>query len=255
MPIRPWKLLVLPVLAGLAACASASKYEGLDAMGVYAMGQHEMAEEDYGDAAETLDRLLLVYPTFEQAAEASFLLASAYYLDEKYITAASQYTMFLDRYPTHPRAGEAALGVCRSYAAMSPISQRDQTFTDQALVVCRNVVGDYQGTSVAEEAATIANDMRAKLARKIYENGSYYLRRDLWDSAIIYFEDVVASYPETPYAPQALLGIIRAYEAIGYEDEVERARNRLLNQYPESEEARSLNGDPGSAVGVTGSGD
>ena len=252
MPIRPQNLLLLPLLAGIAACASTSKYEGLDAMGVYAMGQEEMAREDYGDAAETLDRLLLVYPTFEQAAEASFLLGSAYFLDEKYITAASQYTTFLDRYPTHPRAPEAALGVCRSYASLSPISQRDQTFTDQALVVCRNVVGDYQGTEVAEQAAQLANDMRSKLARKIYENGSYYLRRDLNDSAIIYFEDVVANYPETTYAPKALLGIIEAYQEIGYEDEVERARNRLLNQYPDSEEARSLNGDGGSAVGVAG---
>jgi len=218
-------------------------------MGVYALGQEEMADEDYGDAAETLDRLLLVYPTFEQAAEASFLLANAYYLDEKYITAASQFTTFLDRYPTHPRAPEAALGVCRSYADLSPISQRDQTFTDQAMVVCRNVVADYRNQEVAEEAARIANDMRSKLARKIYENGAYYHRRVLNDSDIIYFEDVVANYPETSYAPQALLGIIEAYGEIGYQDEVERARNRLISEYPESEAARSLNSDPGVPTG------
>ena len=227
---------------GAVACASSSKYQGLDAAGVYRLAQEEMADEDYGDAAETLDRLLLVYPNFEEGGEANFLLASAYFLDEQYITAASEYTRFLDRYPGHPRAPEAALGICRSYSELSPISQRDQTFTDQALAVCRNVVTDYPTLPVAQEAAQLANDMRGKLARKIYENGAFYLRRGLNDSAIIYFEDVVNNYPETTYAPEALLGIIQAYQAIGYEDEVQQARDRLLADYPDSEAARSLQG-------------
>jgi outer membrane protein assembly factor BamD len=255
MRTRLFRLSVLLPLAALAACASSSKYQGLNAEGVYRLAQSEMADEDYSDAAETLDRLLLVYPNFEQAADANFLLASAYYLDEQYITAASEYTRFLDRYPGNPRAPEAALGICRSYAALSPISQRDQTFTDQALAVCRNVVADYSGHEVAAEAAELSNEMRGKLARKTYENGSYYLRRDLFDSAIIYFEDVVANYPETSYAPEALLGIIRAYEAIGYEDEVEQARNRLLSEYPDSDAARSLGTESGAPDGASDFGD
>lgn len=249
MPTRLLRTLLLVPVAGLVACASGSKYQGLDAAGVYRLAQEEMADEDYSDAAETLDRLLLVYPNFEEGAEANFLLASAYYLDEQYITAASEYTRFMDRYPGHTRTPEAALGVCRAYSALSPISQRDQTFTDQALAVCRNVVTDYPTLPVAEEAAALANDMRGKLARKIYENGDFYLRRGLNDSAIIYFEDVVNNFPETEFAPQALLGIIQAYEAIGYEEEVQEARERLMTDYPDSEAARSL------ARGTTGDDD
>jgi outer membrane protein assembly factor BamD len=226
--------------AALTACASGSKYQGLDAAGVYRLAQEEYESGDYGDAAETLDRLLLVYPTFEQAAEAYFLMAEAYFLDEQYITSSSEYTRFLDLYPAHPNAPSAALGVCRSYAALSPIPQRDQTFTEQALTVCRNVVGDYQGRSEAQEAAGIANEMRDKLARKAFEGGSYYLRRDFFDSAIIYFEDVVEAYPDTEWAPRALAGIIEAYGEIGYDEEVELARNRLLTEYPDSPEARAL---------------
>ena len=245
MPTRLLRTLLLVSVTGAAACASSSKYQGLDAAGVYRLAQEEMAEEDYGDAAETLDRLLLVYPNFEEAGDAGFLLATAYFLDEQYITAASEYTRFLDRYPGHPRAPEAALGICRAYSELSPISQRDQTFTDQALAVCRNVVTDYPTLPVAQEAAQLANDMRGKLARKIYDNGAFYLRRGLNDSAIIYFEDVVNNFPETDYAPQALLGIIQAYQKIGYEDEVQQARDRLLADYPDSEAARSLEGSGG----------
>ena len=113
------------------------------------------------------------------------------------------------------------------------------------------MVTDYPTLPAAQEAARLANDMRGKLAQKTYENGAFYLRRGLNDSAIIYFEDVVNNYPETDVAPDALLGIIEAYQRIGYEDEVQQARDRLLNDYPESEAARSL---AGSATGEDVSG-
>lgn len=241
-------LLVLFALPFLGACGSTSRYQGMEAADLYRLAQEEVEREDYSDAAETLDRLLLVYPTFEQAAEAYFMMADAYFFDEQFITASSEYTRFLDRYPAHPKAPEAALGVCRAYSELSPISQRDQTFTDQALTVCRNVVADYRGLPVSQEAAEIANEMRRKLARKIYENGSYYLRREFYDSSVIYFEQVVERYPETEFAPKALLGIIQAYREIGYEDEVETARQQLLSQYPDSPEAREV----GEGVGEVG---
>jgi outer membrane protein assembly factor BamD len=247
-------VLVFGALGALTGCASGSKYQGLDAAGVFRLAQEEYDAGEYGDAAETLDRLLLVYPTFEQAAEAYFLMAEAYFRDEQYITSSSEYTRFLDLYPAHPNAPVAALGVCRSYSALSPISQRDQTFTEQALTVCRNVVADYQGRSEAQDAARIANEMREKLARKVYESGHYYLRRDFFDSAIIYFEEVVDTYPDTEWAPRALAGIIEAYEEIGYEEEVELARTRLLSDYPDSPEARALGDtESGGASGGSGS--
>lgn len=239
-------------LGAVTACASGSKYQGLDAPAVYRLAQEEFANEDYRDAAETLDRLLLVFPTFEQAAEAHYMMAEAYFLSEQYITASSEYVRFLDRYPAHPDAPVAALGVCRSYSELSPISQRDQTFTEQALTVCRNVVADHPDHEVAREAAELSNAMRGKLARKIYDNGAYYLRRQLYDSSIIYFEDVVDAYPETEWAPKALLGMIEAYEKIGYEDERDTARDRLLSQYPDSPEAREISGggDTGGSGGT-----
>lgn len=253
---RITKLVILAGVLSLAGCASGSKYRGLDAAGVYRLALEEYERGDYGDAAETLDRLLLAYPTFEQAAEAYLLLGEAYFNDEQYITSAAEYARFLSRYPAHPGAPKAGLGECRSYARLSPIPQRDQAFTDQALAVCRNVVADYPGLPEAEEAAQVANAMREKLAQKVYENGSYYLRREFYDSSIIYFEQVVERYPETVWAPRSLLGILQAYEAIGYEDEVAATRDRLLTRYPESTEARSIrtgddSGTPGSAPDLT----
>lgn len=251
-PRRPALLLAVAALLTVAGCRSAPPYQGLTAGEIHALAQTEFDKGDYDDAIEALNRLLLTFPQYERAPEARFLMARAHFQEEEYISAASEWTRFLDRYPTHAAAPEAALGICRANAALSPDPQRDQTYTEQALTVCRNVVQDYQGDPVAAEAAEIANRMRAKLARKLYEVGDYYFSRDLYDSAIIYFQLVDERYGDTEWAPRAVLAIMRSYEAIGYEDLAEEARDRLLNVYGTSPEAQRVAN--GVAADTTGSG-
>jgi outer membrane protein assembly factor BamD len=137
--------------------------------------------------------------------------------------------------------------VCESYGNLSRKSQRDQQPTGEALNVCRNVAAQYFGNPYADSAATIAGEMIAKLAKRKYEEARFYMRIDAWDGAVIYFEDLVEEYPETEWAPRALAGIMEAYGEIaknspdlGYEQEIEIARERLLTTYPLSPEAERV---------------
>ncbi len=225
----------------LAACGGgANPYQGLDAEGLFRLATQEFEEGDYENAIEALDRLILSSGDFERLPEARLLLARAYYENGDYLTARSEYVRFLDRYSGHPRAAEAALGVCKSLAALSPAVPRDQSFTQDAILVCRNTVIDYAGTPQAVEAAEIANRMRLKLAEKEYRTGEYYCRRKFWDAAIKYYQFTVNLYAETEFAPRALLGIYYANRQIGYDDEAEAAKERLLSEYPDSQAAAEL---------------
>ena len=231
---------LLGFAAFLSACASNSRFEGMDADQIYRMAEQDFADGDFEDAAEAFDRILIAFPSYAQIAEANFLLGQALYNSKQFITAASEFTRFLGSYPAHPRAPEAALGVCKSNEALSPHYQRDQTFTEQALLICQNVANDYLGTAMGTEAGEIAIAMRNKLAEKLFESGMYYFRRGAYDSSVINFEDVIEAYPGTVYAPRALVKIMDAYTVIGYADEVESARNRLLRLYPDSPEAQTV---------------
>ena len=82
--------------------------------------------------------------------------------------------------------------------------------------------------------------MRLKLAEKEYLTADFYFRRKLYDSAIKYYEFVANLYSETDFAPKSLAGIYYANLAIGYEDEAEVAKQRLLDRYPESAVAAAL---------------
>lgn len=248
----PRRLVLLVVTLAAAACGAADPYRGIPADQLFARAQADFEEEDWDDAIDVLERVTLAFPDFERLADARFLLARAYYEDEKYITAHQEFLNFLSRHPASERVPEAALWTCRSVGAQSRISQRDQTETVRAAQVCQNVARDYTGIDdeVAAGAREIFNEMRSRLAKKAFENGEFYTARQQWDSSIIYFEKVVDEFADTDWAPRAIVEIMNAYEEIGYEDEIQRWRERLLNSYPDSPEARAING---RATGEDGS--
>jgi outer membrane protein assembly factor BamD len=207
------------------------------------MAEVELSEGDAENAVEILERLHLVHGDWVRIPDAGLLLALAHYEDGDYLTARSEYRRFLDRFAVHPRAPEAAVGECRSLAQLTPHPQRDEGYTEEAIGVCGNVVVDYAGTPQADEAQQLRSDLRYTMAEKEYLNGNHYFRRRQYDSAIIYYQFVVDLYPETEFAPQALLGLYRANEAIGYSDLADEARDRLLDEYPDSAEAAELRAD------------
>ena len=237
-------VLAAGVLSGvlLSGCASSSEYEGMPISQAFELAMQRFDEEDWDAAIEGFQGVVVAGPSTDLAPRARWYLAEAHYQRDEHVTSASQFTRFLERYPTHELAPAAALGVCRSIVALSPIVQRDQTDTRRAHISCSAAADDYPDTPEGERAAELADQMWEKLAEKVYVGGEFYFERDLWDSAILYYEDVVENYPNTDAAPRALRRMYQAYQEIGYTEEAEDARARLLDEYPDSEAARRLEG-------------
>ncbi|HET9949727.1 MAG TPA: outer membrane protein assembly factor BamD [Longimicrobiales bacterium] len=224
----------------LAACSASDPYQGMDAEQLFRIAEIEMADEDWDDAIQALERLQISFGDWSRIADARLMLADAYFRNGDYLTARSEYQRFRDRFVAHPRAPEAGLGECRSLAQLTPDPERDQTYTQEAIVVCGNVSIDYAGTAEADSARAIRQELRETMAEKEFLNAEHYMRRELYDPAIIYYQFVLDNYGDTEFAPRALLGLYRANEAIGYDDLAEQARQRLLSEYPESEAAAEL---------------
>lgn len=235
------RFLALSVaLLALTACKSSNPYRGMSDQQLYDLAQQQFEKGDYSHAIRVLNHLTLTFGNSPLVPDAQFLLAQSDFATKDYLTAHADYQTFLQRYPTDPRAGQAALGECRSLSRMSPIPERDQKYTDEAITSCDNVVSDYPGTDEAKEALSIVTNMRDKLAEKEYLDAEFYLRRKLYDSAIKYFEFVVSDYPQSDWAPKALMGVYKANKAIHYDDLAEKAKERLIDSYPNSPEAKAL---------------
>ena len=106
--------------------------------------------------------------------------------------------------------------------------------------VVPGLVDLFPDSEYAEDAARIVDELWHRLAEKTYDGGRWYQRRRAYDSALIYFEDVVRLYPRTSYAPRALHRMIEIYEILEYDTEIEETRARLVREYPDSPEARAL---------------
>lgn len=241
-----------------AGCSSAPAYQGMEAPQIFELAQQALEEGEWNDAIDAFERLISAHPGFPRLDEARMGLAQAHFEKGEYVTAAAEFERFIIRYPSHGRVAEASLGICRSYAALSPHPQRDQEYTARARDACRQTRDEFQGMNVAEEAEEIRREMVEKLAESEYLAGRFYQRRDFHDSAIIYFQDVVDFYPETRWAPRAFLAMYRSYRAIGWDEEAEEARDRLLFLYPDSQPAAELRAEEDGAVradGATESGD
>ena len=235
----------LLVLTSLAACGGggANQYAEFSAEELFAMATERFESGDHGDAIQMLDRILIAHGDWNRVPEARLMLGDVYFDRGDYLTARSEYTRFIDRYAGHPNSADAGLGVCKSLAAMAPNPNRDQGYTQEAISSCRNVVIDYAGNAASAEAASISNELRHTLAEKEYLTGEFYFRRKLWDAAIKYYEFVANLYPESDYAPPALLGVYRANLEIGYDDLADEARDLLMQRYPDSEAASEIDAE------------
>jgi outer membrane assembly lipoprotein YfiO len=231
--------LSVAVLA-FTACTSAPPFDGLSADEIYGEGLAHYEAGEYRDAIKSLEHLLVVHAGYPQAGEARYYLSKSFHGNGDYLSAVSEYIRILNRGVGDTLVPMASLGICEAYTARSPIAERDQTYTLQALTSCTEVVRDHIDTPYGEKAMVLARQMEIRLAEKDLKTAEFYANRNLLDSAIEYFEDVVTRYPSTPMAPIALQRIYESYLEIGYQDLADEAKQRLLDRYPDSTEAAAV---------------
>jgi outer membrane protein assembly factor BamD len=162
----------------------------------------------------------------------------------EYLTASTELLRLVTDYPQAPEQQLARFRLCEAYRGLSPRAQLDQQYTETAITYCQSYAGYYPATPQADTARDWVVEMRDKLAYKAYLNGLFYLRRQAVDAAVIYFADAANGYPDTKWAPAALARTAEAYTRIGYREEAEEARQRLLRDFPQSAEARAAAAAP-----------
>ncbi len=232
--------LALALLGATGGCASTPEYLSMEADQLWTAGIQASDAQDWDGALELLERFVTTGPGDTRAPEARIRIARAYIGRGEYVTASAEFERFLQLHPNHGLAPEASLGICQALAALAPHPQRDQTYTVDAEEACAVTAAEFRGLSVAVSADSIRLSMVDRLAEAAFTRAQFYERVSLYNSAVDYFEEVVSSYPETPWAPRALFGIFRSYRALGWGPEANETASRLLADYPDSDAAAEL---------------
>lgn len=194
----------------------------------------------YDRAIPLLEAFVQQYLGDERAPRAQLMLGRSFMAKRDYVTAASHFQRLIESFPSSPLGLEARFAICESYDRLSPRPQLDQEYTRAALLHCESVASYFPGTPEAERATAMAASLRGKLAEKTYNTGLFYQKRRAYDAAVVYFNDVVAQFPQSPLAPAALRQLMDTYQLMGYVEEATEAKERLLREYPQSQEARGV---------------
>lgn len=236
-------ILAFAGMAGLAGCASSGPlFNQMTADSTFQYGTNKLAEGDWDDAIQAFQQFTFQFPSDPRYQEARFRLGEAYFGKEEYVTSAAEFDRLATDFPSGEYSPQARLKVCESYAELSPKPQRDQQYTQSAVDHCESLITFYpRRTELVEHAREIIARMRDKLAEKKFRTGEFYLKRlKAYDSAVQYFNETLTEYPESSVVPKTLFGLWEAYVELGYDEEANEVRERLIREHSTTEEAKRL---------------
>lgn len=241
-------LTVLAIVLAVAGCPKELPRD-LPAGELYRLGHEFYDKQRWDRAIETLERFLFQDPGHPKADSAQYLVGDSYFHQKQYLTAASEFLRLAQNRPASPLADDSRYRACESYYKLSPRPELDQEYTQEAIDQCRSVVLLYPQSPYAPKASERVKELTDKLARKYYLNAVYYYSRHAYDSAIVYLEHLLEEYRGAAVEPQALLKLYQTYVKVGYMQEAERTRDRLVREYPNSPEAQKVQETSSSEAG------
>ncbi len=235
------RALIVVSLAGVLAgtgCATTSKIPKGNETAQIQAGRDAFKNQDWSRAVLVLQALLTERPGSRYADEAIFLIARADYEEGSYADAEDRFRHVLQDYPDSPFAPESSYYLGLSLLSQSRPPQLDQTETLAALTQFRSFLTRWPDHELAPRARTHVQEIRDKLADKAFLNGKFYEKRGAHQAARFYFEDkVLGAFPDTPYAPKAMLELARSYKKTDEWVKTAHWAKKLLDEYPASEEA------------------
>jgi outer membrane protein assembly factor BamD len=192
-------------------------------------------------AIEGFRRLTFELNSFDpRLVEARFYQADCTLDGGERLEAARLFRRVADEYPRHPLAPAALLRAGDAFALLWKKPTLDPTYGETALATYRELLARFPAADAADSAQGRIARLNEWFAEKEYKSGEFYFRLRAYDSAIIYYKDVVANYGQTTFAAKAVVRLIEAYERIGYADEKAEMCRYLRQFYPDAERAESV---------------
>lgn len=195
----------------------------------------------WGDAVKLLERVQLELPPGDpRIAQAHYWLGEAYYARGSHLEAVREFRKASDDSPNHPLAPEALLRAADVYADLWRRPELDPTYGQTALATYQELMNRYPGTSAATRAQLRIAELNERFAYKTYKAALFYFRLKAYDSSILYFKDLVATYPKASVVPDALVKLVEAYQKLGYREDVQETCDYIRRFHPKAPGANEV---------------
>jgi outer membrane assembly lipoprotein YfiO len=195
----------------------------------------------WSEVSKLLERALLEFPPGDsRIARAHYYLGEARFAQGSQLEAAREFRKASDDTPNDPIAPEALLRVGDVYADLWRRPELDPTYGQTALATYQELLNRYPNGSAAERAQLRINELNERFAYKSYKAAMYYFRLKAYDSAVLYLKDLVATYPKSAVAPDALVRLVQAYKTLGYREDVQETCGYIKRFHPKAPGAAAV---------------
>lgn len=166
------------------------------------------------DIMTSLDRSVEIYkkvvenaPYGKLADQAQFSLGQALKQSERYDEAIEAFQKILDDYPNSEYLDKAQyeLAYCAYRASLKP--EYDVEPTAKAIKAFEDFTETNKSEDLAKEADKTIQRLKDKAAEKSFQTAEFYEKQKHYESAIVYYQDVVDRYPDSTFSRRALAKI------------------------------------------------
>jgi len=231
-------LLLALLLAAPLACKppfNPKTYPSADKLYQAALAEYKARR--YDNAAKAFEQL-----TLDLSARDPRLPLAYYYLAQsqsrngEYLLAAGTYNRLIDAFPQDSLVDDAFYlsGLAYEHEWRQP--QLDATYGKNAQTAFESLVGSFPDSKYAPLGKKELDKLDEWFARKDYDTGYLYLKRKAFDSAIIYFKDVIKLHPNAKTTREAYLRLHEAYQAIRYVEDARELCDVMRKTYPNDRE-------------------
>jgi outer membrane assembly lipoprotein YfiO len=228
----------------LAACKpqfNAGAYGSTEAL--YDAGVKEFNARRWENATRAFERLTTeLSPRDPRIAMAYYYLARAQDKRGDHLLAAKSFSRVYELLPQDTLADDALLNSAVQYAKMWRKPVLDAEYGQDALTQLQTLESAYPDSPLIPRAEAELKRLDEWFAIKDFETGYHYLKRKAYDSAIIYFKDVIKLHPNAEKTREAYLRLHDAYRAINYRDDMRDLCDAMRKAYPTDRDVKNTCG-------------
>jgi len=210
-------------------------YATADSLWNAAMAEYKAGHFD--NAAKAFEQL-----TLDLSARDPRLPLAYYYLAQsqtkngEYLLAAGTYNRLIDAFPQDTLVDDAFFLSGKAYQHEWRKPQLDATYGKSAVTAFQSLLAAYPDSPYGQRARNEVTKLDDWFAQKDYDTGYLYLKRKAYDSAIIYFKDVIKLHPNARKTRDAYLMLLEAYKAIHYTEDARDLCNEMRTKYQNDRE-------------------
>jgi outer membrane protein assembly factor BamD len=205
-------------------------YTSADKLYQAAMAEYKAGR--YDNAAKAFEKLTLDLPARDPRLPLAFYyLAQSHSKNGEELLAAATYNRLIDAFPQDTLVDDALFLSGRAYEREWRHPELDATYGRSAITAYESLIASYPDSPFAKRAQGELTKLDEWLAEKDYTTGYLYLKRKAFDSAILYFKDVIRQHPNAKKAKDAYLRLLESYKAIKYTEDARDLCDAMRKAY------------------------